>query len=64
MTTLKRAKINFTVTVNFNLRTKTPANKATPVRCIVRYNNEKIVLPSAFNIEPRYWNEKKTGGKV
>lgn len=49
----------FTVKVKFNLRNTKPANIPTPVRCIVRYNNERIVLPSYFYVEPRLWNSKQ-----
>lgn len=57
--TLKPAKIQFKINIKFNLRNTTPKNKLTTVRCIVRFNNEKVVLPSPVKIEPRYWNTNK-----
>ncbi|HEY1062732.1 MAG TPA: site-specific integrase [Daejeonella sp.] len=56
---IKPAKNHFSVKVNFNLRNTKPSNLLTPVRCIVRYNNERIVLPSYFHVEPRHWNTKQ-----
>ncbi len=63
MTTKKRTKINFNIRINFNLRSTTPKSKPTTVRPIVRFNNEKIVLPSDFSIEPRYWNANSQRAK-
>lgn len=63
MTTKKRAAINFNINVNFNLRTTTPKNKLTTVRPIVRYNNERVVLPSDFSIKPQDWNVEKQKAK-
>jgi len=56
---IKPAKNHYSVKVNFNLRNTKPSNQLTPVRCIVRYNNERIVLPSYFQVEPRHWNTKQ-----
>jgi integrase len=57
--TFKPSKIQFKINIKFNLRNTEPKNKVTPVRCIVRFNNEKVVLPSPVKIEPRYWNPNK-----
>lgn len=50
---------NFTLNVNFNLRQTEPANKATPINAIVRFNNERIVISGIDKVEPRYWNSDK-----
>ena len=46
------------VKVNFNLRHKQPVDKPTSIHCVVRFNNQRLVLSNIDNIEPRYWNEK------
>ena len=56
--TSKKNQIAYNCHVSFNLRETTPENKPTTIRCIVRYNNLRIVLPSPAKIEPRYWNAK------
>jgi len=63
MTTKKRTTINFNISVNFNLRNTTPKSKLTTVRTIVRFNNEKVVLPSYFSVKPNDWNDKKQKAK-
>jgi len=55
----KPSKIQFKINIKFNLRNTEPKNKATPLRCIVRFNNEKVVLASPVKIEPRHWNPNK-----
>ena len=50
LSTLKEVKINL------NLRRKLPANKPTSIHCILRYNNQKVVIYDIEKIEPRYWN--------
>ena len=44
--------------INFNLR-DAKAQKETPLRIILRYNNQKLVYPSGLKINPKYWNEKE-----
>lgn len=53
LTTLKE------VNLNFNLRHQLPLNKLTSIHCILRYNNEKVVIYDVEKVEPRYWNASK-----
>lgn len=46
------------VKVNFNLRQKTPANKATSIHCILRYNKQRVIIYDIDKVEPRNWNSK------
>lgn len=48
----------FKHTVKFVLQQSKTANKLTPLRCFVRYNNTRSVFQSGETIEPRYWNVK------
>ena len=52
-TTLKEVKINF------NLRSTTPLNKPTPINCVLRYDNNRLVISNICKVEPRYWNNDK-----
>lgn len=46
----------FKHTVKFVLQQTDSTTKETPLRCFVRYNNQRTVFPSGETIEPRYWN--------
>ncbi|OOQ57126.1 site-specific integrase [Mucilaginibacter pedocola] len=46
----------FKHTVKFVLQQTAQPAKLTPLRCFVRYNNDRAVFPSGETIEPRYWN--------
>ncbi len=46
------------VRVNFNLRQKTPANKATSIHCILRYDRQRVIIYDIDKVEPRNWNSK------
>jgi site-specific recombinase XerD len=58
-----------TVKVNFNLRTaantnkitdyKTDNEKDTAINCIVRWNNQKLILSNVEKVKPKYWNKEK-----
>jgi integrase len=48
----------FKHTVKFVLQQTESAAKETPLRCFVRYNNDRSVFASGVTIEPRYWNVK------
>ncbi|SFC07214.1 Phage integrase SAM-like domain-containing protein [Parapedobacter composti] len=50
---------NFPVNVRFNLRATKPANKETAINCIVRFNNERLVISGVSKVQPRYWNAEK-----
>ena len=54
---------NFPLNINFNLRSLEPANKATAINAVVRFNNQRIVLSKVAKIEPRYWNTDKGSPK-
>jgi len=45
-------------TVKFVLQQTSNTAKDTPLRCFVRYNNQRSVFASGETIEPRYWNIK------
>ena len=58
-----------TVKINFNLRTaantkketdyKTDNEKETALNCIVRWNNQKLILSNVEKVKPKYWNKEK-----
>src|SRR5881227_3770191 len=45
--------------LNFNLR-KPTATSPTPINLVIRYNNEKIIYPTAEHIMPKNWQGDKT----
>lgn len=63
------------VKVNFNLRSKTgqereldqktksKSNKETSINCVVRWNNQKIVLTAAESINPLYFDKESQRAK-
>jgi integrase len=46
----------FKHTVKFVLQQTANTTKETPLRCWVRYNNNRAIFQSGETIEPRYWN--------
>jgi len=48
--------------INLNLR-DTRRQKETPINIVVRWNGQRLVYPSAFRIEPRYWSTKSQSAK-
>ena len=44
--------------INFNLREK-GSDKPTPIRLIVRWDNQRLVYPTYEKILPKYWNTEK-----
>jgi site-specific recombinase XerD len=57
-----------TAKVNFNLRTAAPSikdtglktdEKETAINCIVRWNNQKLILSNVEKVKPKYWNKEK-----
>lgn len=52
------------VKVNFNLRDQVNKDKETAIHCIVRYNNQKIVISSVETIKPKYWDIEKQRAKA
>lgn len=35
------------------------ANKETSINCVVRFNNERLVISGVSKVQPRYWNAEK-----
>jgi len=51
------------VKVNFNLRDQLTKDKDTAVHCVVRYNNQKVVISSVETIKPKFWDVDKQRAK-
>ncbi|MFB5946075.1 site-specific integrase [Albibacterium profundi] len=49
---------NLRYSVRFNLQQNKLKNKKTSLRCIVRFNNERVVFGTNIQIEPRFFNTK------
>lgn len=45
------------VNINFNLRDAKSATQ-TPVNCVIRYNNQKLVFPTGINVPPKFWDNE------
>ena len=45
------------VNINFNLRDAKSATQ-TPVNCVIRYNNQKLVFPTGINVPPKFWDSE------
>lgn len=43
------------IKVNFNLRDKSQQNKLSPININIRWNSQRLVIPSGERVEPRYW---------
>jgi len=54
----RTARVGFSININFNLRQKTPKSALTSLHCIIRYNNNRIVIPNVAKIKPDDWNQK------
>jgi integrase len=52
------------VKVNFNLRNITNKENLTAVHCIIRYNNERIVVSSVESVKPKYWDKVSQRAKA
>lgn len=48
----------FKFTTKFVLQQTQNNTKPTPLRCYVRFNNTRCIIPTGVTIEPRYWNPK------
>lgn len=46
------------VRVNFNLRQLNDIDELTAVNCVVRWNNQRLVLTSVERVKPKDWNER------
>lgn len=44
--------------IRFNLQHNNTKNKSTAIRCVVRFNNDRIVFGTNLKIDPKFWNEK------
>jgi integrase len=52
------------VKVNFNLRDQLTPDKNTAIHCVIRYNNQKLVISSVETIKPKYWDLEKQRAKA
>ena len=52
------------VKVNFNLRDQLNKDKDTAIHCVVRFNNQKIVISSVEVVKPKYWDLDKQRAKA
>lgn len=50
--------------VKFNLQHNSNKNKDTAIRCIVRFNNERVIFGTNLRINPRFWNIKTQEPKL
>lgn len=44
--------------VNFNLR-DAKSDTPTPVNCVIRYDNNKLVFPTGISVPPKFWDKDK-----
>lgn len=52
------------VKVNFNLRDQLNKDKNTAIHCVIRYNNQKMVISSVESIKPKFWDLDKQRAKA
>lgn len=51
------------IRVNFNLRDKSQQNKLSPININIRWNGQRLVIPSGERVEPRYWGKDQKVSK-
>ncbi len=51
------------IKVNFNLRDKSQQNKLSPINVNIRWNRQRLVIPSGERVEPRYWLDSQEVSK-
>jgi len=51
------------IKVNFNLRDKSQQNKLSPININIRWNSQRLVIPSGERVEPRYWLDSQEVSK-
>lgn len=44
--------------INFNLRNPKSGLTPTPINCVIRYNNIKLVYPTGITIPPKFWDSE------
>jgi hypothetical protein len=52
------------VKVNFNLRDQLTKDKDTAIHCVIRFNNQKVVISSVEAIKPKFWDLEKQRAKA
>ncbi|TSJ42635.1 site-specific integrase [Mucilaginibacter corticis] len=52
------------VKINFNLRDQLNKDKDTAIHCVVRFNNQKIVISSVEAVKPKYWDGDRQRAKA
>jgi integrase len=51
------------IKVNFNLRDRSQQNKLSPININIRWNRQRLVIPSGERVEPRYWLDSQEVSK-
>lgn len=51
------------IRVNFNLRDQSQQSKPSPININIRWNGQRLVIPSGERVEPRYWGKDQRVGK-
>ncbi len=51
------------IRINFNLRDRSKENRLTPININIRWNNQRLVIPSGERVEPRHWGKDQKVGK-